>query len=367
MKVLNSSVIYENPLPQLKSRQSFFPFLCEIKNGLIGASIVIGEAFESVDSTSYFTTSSDGGKTWGKPQKMFSLGQDEDRLTDYCKITALPDGRLVAMGYTYLRDDPELPIGNPENSGTLDDFVFYSISHDYGKTWDKMTQIDCAWGPHVEASAPITLLSNGAWITPITGFPDWEGKMHGRLCGRALISKDEGKTWNDDAVCMDFEDGNTTCYEQRMCQLASGTIVCIGWNENVVTGERYNNHFTASYDGGKTWTKPVSTGVMGQASSVCAVGGEKLLALHAVRRDTERPGIYGYLVDFSERRWNIVDSALIWEPETPMKKDTKMAEIFSFLKFGQPGAILLSDGDIMMSHWHAENGQYKTVATRIRI
>jgi hypothetical protein len=50
-----------------------------------------------------------------------------------------------------------------------------------------------------------------------------------------------------------------------------------------------------------------------------------------------------------------------------MIKDTKMAEIFSFLKFGQPGAILLADGDVMMSHWYAEQGQYRTVATRIAL
>ena len=127
------------------------------------------------------------------------------------------------------------------------------------------------------------------------------------------------------------------------------------------------NHFTASFDGGKTWTKPETTGIMGQASSVCAIGGERLLALHAIRRDTDRPGIYAYIVDFSDKKWNIVEEALVWEPATPIVKDTKMAEIFSFLKFGQPGAILLSDGNILMTHWFAEQGQYKTCATRIKL
>lgn len=50
-----------------------------------------------------------------------------------------------------------------------------------------------------------------------------------------------------------------------------------------------------------------------------------------------------------------------------MVKDNKMAEIFSFLKFGQPGAILPEDGEVMMSHWFVEQGQYKTVATRIKL
>ena len=152
-----------------------------------------------------------------------------------------------------------------------------------------------------------------------------------------------------------------------MCQLESGTLVCIGWNERISTGERLENHFTLSYDGGKTWSAPRSTGVMGQASSLCAIGGNRLVALHAVRRDTARPGIYAYVVDLSDGEWNVIEKDVVWEPDTPVLKDTKMAEIFSFLKFGQPGAIKLSDGDVMMSHWFCKEGQYKTVATRIRL
>ncbi|MBQ4641733.1 MAG: exo-alpha-sialidase [Oscillospiraceae bacterium] len=367
MRTLESNTVYKNPLPQLSSRQSFFPFLAQLKDGSLLAAFVIGQAFESVDSASYVAYSYDGGKTWSEPQKMFEMGEAENRLTDYCKVTALADGRLVAMGYTYLRDDPALPIGNPATGGTLQDFVFWSVSEDGGKTWAEMKKIDCVWGPYVEASAPITVLQDGTWITPITGFPDWEGKLHGKLCGRALRSEDQGETWNDDAICMDFGDKNITCYEQRMCQLESGTVICIGWNEDLDSGERLQNHYTFSTDGGKTWSCPLPTGVMGQASSVCHIGGERLLALHAVRRDTDRPGIYGYIIDFSEKQWNVVDSLVVWEPKGGVKKAENMAEIFAFLKFGQPGAILLNDGNVMMSHWYAEDGQYSTVATKIEL
>lgn len=366
MKVVSRSTIYENPLPQLRSRQAFFPWLCETKDKKIIASFAIGEAFESVDSASYISESLDGGKMWSAPQRMFDFHGNEDKLTDYAKVISLPDGRLAAFGYTFLRDDPELPIGNPENGGLLDDFIFCSISEDNGKSWGELQKIDCKWGAHAEASAPLTVLKDGTWITPITGFADWNGKLHSDMCGRALISHDEGKTWNDDAVCMDFG-GNVTCFEQRLCQLESGAILCIGWNENTETGERMCNHYTVSYDNGKTWSKPISTGILGQASSICALGGEKLLALHSVRRDTDRPGIYAYVIDFSERTWKIVDECIIFEPIVPVMKDNKMADIFSFLKFGQPGAILLSDGDILMSHWYAQDGRYQTVATRIKL
>ena len=367
MKVKNYSIVYENPFPQLRSRQSAFPFVCELKNGDLAVVYCIGEAFESVDNIVYISFSKDEGATWSEPRQMLDFSREGMPISNCAKAVSLPDGRMVAVGYAFYRGNPELPLGNPETGGLLDDFVFWSVSEDDGKTWSEPEKIECAWGHHVEASAPITVLADGTWITPITGFPDWEGKSHGRMCGRALRSEDEGKTWNDDSVCMEFDGDNVTCYEQRFCQLESGTIINIGWNENVETGERYENHYTASFDNGRTWTKPQSTGIMGQASSVCAIGGEKLLALHAIRRDTDRPGIYGCIVDFSEKKWNIIEKTLIWEPLTPMVKDKNMAEIFSFLKFGQPGAIRLSDGDVMMSHWFAEQGQYSVMTTRIEL
>ncbi len=364
MKVVTQSVIYENPLPQLRSRQSAFPFLARRGDGVLLAAHQIGEAFESADGASYVSVSRDGGETWEAPRRMFprSCGRP---VSESCKITALADGRFIALGYAYFRDDPEKPIGNPETGGLLDDFVFWSESGD-GIEWGPMCPIPSAWGPHTEASAPLTVLKSGAWITPVTGFPKWDGTMTGPMCGRALRSDDGGRTWNDDAVCMAFPSGTVTCYEQRMCELGSGTLVCIGWNEDTKTGERLENHYTVSRDGGATWSAPVPTGVRGQASSVCALGGERLLALHAVRRDTDRPGIYGYVVDLSGGRWEILDSALLWEPAMPPVRDPRMAAIFSFLKFGQPGAVVLPDGDALMSFWYAQDGQYRTRAARIR-
>ena len=49
------------------------------------------------------------------------------------------------------------------------------------------------------------------------------------------------------------------------------------------------------------------------------------------------------------------------------EKDKKAAEIFSFLKFGQPGAIVLQNGHILMSHWFAEQGQNKPLSTEIEL
>ena len=367
MKVVHSAVIYENPLPQLRSRQSAFPFLCQLKNGDLAAVHAIGEAFESVDGSSYISFSRDGGKSWSAPKQMFDKSDLSCPMTDYAKAVALPDGRLLALGYGYWREDLDLPIGNPETGGLLEDEIFLSLSNDMGQSFGERVHVPCAWGYSAEASAPLYVLQDGSWASPITGFARWDGTPSGRNCGRLLRSFDGGKSWNDDVICTAFEGDKISCFEQRMCQLDDGTLVVISWNENMETGERHNNHVTISTDNGKSFSAPIDTGVLGQASSLLSLGGNRVLALHAIRRDTDAPGIYADIAEVKDGKWNILSLERIWAPATPVVKDPKMAEIFSFLKFGQPSAIRLADGTLLMTHWEAKDGVYRTLATGLSL
>lgn len=135
MKVLSHSIIYDNPLPQLRSRQAAFPFLAQLGDGTVICSYQIGEAFESVDGTSYISRSSDNGKTWEGPFQMFDKSWETTPITDCCKVTALGGNRVVGVGYEYDRDHPEWPIGNPQTGGLIDDRVYITRSEDGGKTW----------------------------------------------------------------------------------------------------------------------------------------------------------------------------------------------------------------------------------------
>ena len=303
MKTIFSSVIYENPLPQLRARHSAFPGICYLGDNKVLATHQIGQAFESVDGTTYISISEDNGATWSEPQQAFNKSDEVIPLTDNCKPAILPNGKVVLFGYQFYREDVELPIGNPETGGLLKDEIFYAVSDDAGKSWSDRVALDCAWHNSVEASAPITVLSDGSWASPIAGFPKWDGSSAGRNCGRLMRSFDNGKTWNDNVVCTAFPSDEVTCYEQRLCQLDNGTIVVISWNENVRTGERMNNHITISTDNGKTFSEPIDTGIRGQASSILSLGGNKILTVHAVRRDTDEPGIYFCVAEIKDGKF----------------------------------------------------------------
>ena len=42
MNIIETNIIYENPLPQLRSRQSFFPSLCQRQDGVLAAVFAMG-------------------------------------------------------------------------------------------------------------------------------------------------------------------------------------------------------------------------------------------------------------------------------------------------------------------------------------
>ena len=363
----SESIIWTNPIPVLNSRHSYFPFACELENGDILATHQMGEAFESVNGTTRLCISHDKGQTFELLPVFYDKSGQEIPTTDSLKATNVGGGRVAMIGYEYERPDPTQPIGNPETGGVQNSYVIFLISNDNGKTWSKPQRVPSTFQGPIEASAALTVLQNGDWVTPITSFVTWEGVRLEPSCGRLLRTNDEGKTWSDDVICMDMGE-NVSAYEQRLCQLEdSGALVNIAWCEDLVTGESFNNQYTISYDNGQSFEGPFDTGIFGQASSVCSIGEDRLLALHAMRKGTDRPGIYAYVVNLENGKWDIEAEKVIWEPDTPIVKDNSMAAVFAYLKFGQPGAIKLSDESILTTHWTVENGQGKTIAMKLDI
>ena len=97
---IGEHTIYENPLPQLRSRCAKFPGLVQLPSGELIALFELGEAFESVDSRTVISRSSDLGKSWqlqGELYDMAELGLDHP-VSECLKPTLLKDGTIIAMG-----------------------------------------------------------------------------------------------------------------------------------------------------------------------------------------------------------------------------------------------------------------------------
>jgi len=367
LEKISESIIYDNPMPILRSRHSCFPYSCERDDGTLLATHVIGEAFESVDGSVYISESADKGLTFSEPRPMQDKGAYDPPLTESLKMTNLGDGHLYLFGYAILRENPDLPISNGKTGGVLPSKVCWCESFDHGRTFSRLSFVDSAWGPHTEASAPVTRLENGDLVSPIGPFPQWDGTFTGPVCSRLMRSRDGGRTWEDGTVIMSLGE-NVTMYEQRLTVLEkSRDLVVIAWNENMVTGERLNNHFALSHDQGHTFEGPFDTGVHAQSSSVCAIGGDRLVSFHAARRDTDDPRVFANIVNLAGGKWDIEHSEVVWRPDLPIQYDNKMADVFNMLKFGQPGGVLLRDGTLLFTQWIIDQNQGKTMCMRFRL
>jgi len=368
VKVVEHGTLYANPLPHLRSRQAYFPNAAQLPDGTLAAACVVGEAFESVDQKTHLFLSRDGGRTWEPAGPLFPGSLGSKPTCDTAKITALPDGRLAALGYAFDRSDPERPLGNPATGGLLHSEAFFvTTTGKDPRSWTTPRVIPNTLGGPVEASGPLVALAGGQWATPIANFYDWEGRCAKGLQGRLLRSDDQGRTWNDRVVTLRFPGDRTTVWEQRLCELEPGHLLVISWNEDLANNRRLPNHVAFSKDNGLSFGPPVSTGIMGQTASAAYLGKGKVLALHCLRRDTDAPGVYACLVDVAKGGWQVLEQERVWAPALPIRADKTLADVFAFVKFGQPSAIRLADGDHLMVHWQIEDGQGKILWTRLRI
>jgi len=364
---VESHIIYENPKPHVHSRHGYFPGLAVLGSGEILAMFMLAEAFEAPNGTTYVTRSADGGRTWQLEGPVYDKRVVGHETTDVMKPTLLRDGRLIAIGYRYDRYDPEQGIGVEETGGLLpgDDIVCFS--EDGGKTWSVPEVIPRSRPELIEISGPCVELRSGDLAAAGALLKMADGGTPSGQQGVFLRSHDGGRTWDDRTVYFCAPGGNLTPYESRLAEMPDGRLVALVWAYDTSRNEHHPNMVVISHDGGSTWSTPIDTEVMAQASNLVPLEDDLLLTIHAHRGDD--PAIRVRVVDFTGDRWRVVEEKAVWGagvgPQT--RAGQNMAAMFTSLKFGQPSLVNLGGGEYLAAHWSVEDGQGKIRAHRLMV
>jgi sialidase-1 len=352
MTVTERVILYANPIPHLRSRHGYFPGVTVLPDGSLLALFTLGEAFESADATTAVSRSTDLGRSWSFQGLLWPRATGAD--SDYMKPTTLRDGRVMAMGYRFRREDPDQPLVNPVTNGIRPGEVILSFSGDNGLTWTRPEPVSVPFREVVEASGPVVALRNGDLLAGGGLFMPWDGQFDDGQKGVILRSVDQGRNWTHDVEFYDTPGHGSTPFESRFCEMQDGRIVGLVWAFDQKAGGSLGNRIVVSHDNGYTWSEPLDIGISAQSSSLIWLGGQRLLTIHAHRSPPE--GLYVRVIDFTGDQWNVLQEDCIWNGRGAGEYQG-LSGMASALRFGQPSLVALPDGQFLAVHWSIEEGQ----------
>jgi sialidase-1 len=367
IEVVDDHVVYENPQPQNRARHGYFPGLVQLPSGELLALFTLGEAFEAADVTTVVTRSPDQGRTWNLEGPLHQKDDEHRYNSDYLKPTLLENGRLIAMGFCFHRTNPDQTITNPDpnSDGLRDGDNLVSFSEDGGHAWSHPRIITRTRPELIEHSGPAIQLRSGVLLGAGSLFPRWDGSNPSGFVGALLQSQDGGKTWDDQTNFFKDPGGRYAPAEPRLCEMQDDRIVSLNWMLDHVNGTNLTNHMTVSHDGGATWSGPIDTGVLGQASNLMHWADDMLLTIHC-HREGEDIGLFVRIVDFAADQWRTVKEVKIWG-NAPSRKVASYATMGQNLRFGQASLLRLDNDDILATHWAIEEGQGRIRSHRLRV
>ncbi len=355
ISIIETGVLYRNPKPHVRSIHAYFPSVAVLPDGEMVATYALGEAFECADLHTHISRSRDNGRTWTYQGKLDA--EVPGRLTSQCsRLTALKDGSMAVLMIRLDRSKhPEEGMTNPKTLGFVPTELLIARSSDGGRTWVGPKPFTPPLeGPAFELCCPITPLSDGRWLIPTQTWPDWEGRCPNGIKMIAMVSHDQGETWPEYLNVMTPQSEMTFCWESKIVEFPDGRLLAVAWLYDDVNKTDLPNHYALSRDGGKIWSKPVSTGILGQTLSPLVIDNNRVLCVY---RRMDKPGLWANLARLDGDTWINEEEKPLWGHQANNLTATteNMSHNFNVLRFGAPCMCKLSTGEIFMAFWCYED------------
>ena len=347
----DTGLVYRNPKPYLRAVHAWYPSVVRLGGDTLLASLDLGQATESLDFRTCLSCSSDGGRTWTPPRRLFD---DPVQPTSHSvRLGRVADGTLVAMGARRYHVDPDQGVLNRANLGyTKMDLVVLS-STDNGRSWNGPNAIDPPLvGPAFETCHSVIELADGRWLYPTATWRGWDGRAPNGMKAVALVSRDRGRTWGEHLDVMDGSAEGIIYWEQSLVQLPDGRLMAVCWAFHEPSGTSLPNRFAVSEDG-RTFGAPQPTGLAGETAKLLVLGGNRVLCLY---RRTDQPGLWAALAEVESDRWDLLEQVPLRQgAASGMTGARASSDELSNLKFGYPSMVRMSDQEVLALFWCCED------------
>jgi sialidase-1 len=385
LEIIDSGILYRNPLPQVYSKQAYFPSVLQLENGEMLASFTMGQAFESHDLHTELSRSTDQGITWKLQGPLYS--GTKDRVTsDTCRLSHGANGEIIAYVIRHDRSRKDYGFVDPTNLGfvEIEQLIFRSV--DGGYRWSEQEIIDPPLvGPSFEMTSAIVPLKNGTWLLPTSTWRGWDGYCPNGMKMVAFVSANQGQTWQTYLDVMADESETAIFWESKIIELDDGRLLSAAWVYDQKEDKDRDNHYAISIQpaAGKThkyglsdslngnceriaFTPPRSCGLKGQTLQLCGLEDGKVLTVY---RRTDQPGLWANISRIEGEVWINEQQFPLWgSMQTGLTlHSSDMAANFAVLKFGAPSICRLQSGFYYISFWAVEDGVSNIRWIKLRI
>lgn len=341
-------------------RCGLFPGALRLPDGSLLVLFVAGDAFESSDQHIEQARSFDNGRTWQLEGPLY----DHSRLpfdipfSDCAKPALLADGTLMALGYGFLRDRPDMDLSSyAEKFGHFPQVRnFLLFSSDQGKSWSRPAFLAHSY-PGLETSGPPLKLDNGE----VLFFGPPFGTRPGEQVGLCFAGTPRGSEFRQ--ISTFWEKGDIAPWEVRSCQLESGRIMLIIWAYDLKKQQHLNNHIVYSDDRGRSWSAPIDLGLPGQAANLLPLNQGEFLVIQT-RREGSECGLFlsRFQLDVSGKP-TFLEGDFLMRAGDLASAQGNIEKQFSSLKFGQPSMIPLGKSEYLVIYWQT-SGEISQIQVR---
>jgi hypothetical protein len=312
--------------------------------------------------------SADGGHTWSAGVPMWP-----HHATAYSIFGAISpasaNGELLYLGARYFIDEPGEPNWSEATGGLKQNELFWAHSIDGGHTWSEPHVIPMPIPGSAEAPAPMWVTLRGRWLVPYSPYNTFDPAItvdRGQVV--LLVSDDRGATWSHRSM-LRFTEPLSGGAEAWVVELADGRLLGTAWHTDLSgAGRSYENAYALSSDGGVTWTPTRNTGILGQSTALLPLPDGAALFIHTQRDAASAVGVWSAVVDPTPHDFGAQCHEPLWQaPASIGSGDASTHDAWTRFTFGEPAAVLLPAGEVLMGFWYNDATDSGIRLVRFRI